>query len=100
MKNLSIEKIVAATQDAILASGKKFQEIPKEAIEGFLSNSGLPIEQVRRIYKRLEEEYSSRKQKVASESVSSNIPENKSPEYVEKTKSPRKSVFGEIKKIA
>jgi len=97
MKNLSIEKIIAATQDAILASGKKFQEIPKEAIEGFLSNSGLPIDQVKKIYKRLEEEYSSRKQRVVSEVV---VEETKTPEYVEKSKNPRKSVFGEIKKIA
>jgi len=97
MKNLSIEKIVAATQDAILASGKKFQEIPKESIEGFLRNSGLPIDQVKKIYKRLEEEYSSRKQRVVSEVV---VEETKIPEYVEKSKNPRKSVFGEIKKIA
>ena len=97
MKNLSIEKIVAATHDAILASGKKFQEIPKEAIEGFLNNSGLPIDQVRKIYKRLEEEYSSRKQRVVGEVV---VEETKTPEYVEKSKNPRKSVFGEIKKIA
>ena len=97
MKNLSIEKIVAATHDARLASGKKFQEIPKEAIEGFLNNSGLPIDQVRKIYKRLEEEYSSRKQRVVGEVV---VEETKTPEYVEKSKNPRKSVFGEIKKIA
>jgi hypothetical protein len=97
MKNLSIEKIVATTHDAILASGKRFQEIPKEAIEGFLSNSGLPIDQVRKIYKRLEEEYSSRKQRIVSEAV---VEETKTPEYVEKSKNPRKSVFGEIKKIA
>jgi hypothetical protein len=92
MKNLSIEKIVATTHDAILASGKRFQ-----AIEVFLSNSGLPIDQVRKIYKRLEEEYSSRKQRIVSEAV---VEETKTPEYVEKSKNPRKSVFGEIKKIA
>jgi hypothetical protein len=97
MKNLSIEKIVAATHDAILASGKKFQEIPKGAIELFLSNSGLPIDQVKGVYKRLEEEYSSRKKKVVGEVV---VEETKTPEYVEKSKNPRKSVFGEIKKIA
>lgn len=97
MKNLSIDKIVAATQDAILASGKKFHDIPKESIEGFLRNSGLPMEQINKIYKILKDENSGTKKSVQ---VDSPIYTPSDQHYNEKVRQPRKSVFSEIKKIA
>ena len=97
MKNLSIDKIVAATQDAILASGKKFHDIPKEAIESFLANSGLPLDQIKKVYKILKDDNSGTKK---STPVDSPIYTPSDQHYNEKVRQPRKSVFSEIKKIA
>jgi hypothetical protein len=97
MKNLSIDQILAHTQDAILASGKKFHELPKEAIEGFLKQMGLSMEQAKKVYKHLKGEYNDTKN---STPVSTPVHTPTVDHYTEKIKNPRKSVFGEIKKIA
>lgn len=94
-KNLSIDKILAETQDAILASGKKFHDIPQEAIEGFLANSGIPMDQIKKIYKILKDENT-----VKNTKVESTIYTPSDLHYSEKVRQPRKSVFSEIKKIA
>ena len=95
MKNLSIDQILAHTQDAILASGKKFHELPKEAIESFLNQMGLSMDQAKKVYNHLKDEYNDTKT-----SVSSPVHTPTVDHYTEKIKNPRKSVFGEIKKIA
>jgi hypothetical protein len=93
-----IEKLISLTQDAITASGKKFKEIDPESIKGFLRNqSNLSKEQLNTIMNRLSEIYSSKNSKKI-ESVESPVHTNDS--YVPKVKEARKSVFGEIKKIA
>jgi hypothetical protein len=99
MKNLSIDQILEHTHDAILASGKKFHEIPKEVIEGFLNQSGLSMEQAKKVYKHLKGEYNDTKSSPTTP-VSSPVHTPTVDHYTEKTKNPRKSVFGEIKKIA
>jgi len=96
MKNLSIEKILAATNDAILASGKKFHDIPRESIEGFLANSGIPMDQIKKIYKILKDENTVK----SPSQVESAIYTPSDLHYSEKVRQPRKSVFSEIKKIA
>ena len=93
----SIEKIISHAQDAILASGKKFHEIPKEAIESFLNQMGLSMDQAKKVYNHLKGEYNETKN---STPVNSPVHTPTVDHYTEKIKNPRKSVFGEIKKIA
>jgi hypothetical protein len=94
----SIEKVIKLTEDAILASGKKFREIDPESIKGFLRNqSDLSKDQINVVMERLSEIYSGKKpQKV----VHVDTPVHTQDSYVPKVKEARKSVFGEIKKIA
>ena len=99
MKNLSIDQILAHTQDAILASGKKFHEIPQEVIEGFLNQMGLSIDQSKKVYKHLKGEYKETKSSPTTP-VNSPVHTPTVDHYTEKTKTPRKSIFSEIKKIA
>jgi hypothetical protein len=106
MKNLSIDQILAHTQDAILASGKKFHELPKEAIEGFLKEMGLSMDQAKKVYNHLKGEYNDTKTTKEKDHdkftspVSTPVHTPTVDHYTEKIKNPRKSVFGEIKKIA
>jgi hypothetical protein len=94
----SIEKVIKLTEDAILASGKKFKEIDPESIKGFLKNQyGLNKDQINIVMERLSEIYSGKKsQKI----VNVDVPVHTQDSYVPKVKEGRKSVFGEIKKIA
>jgi len=94
----SIEKVIRLTEDAILASGKKFKEIDPESIKGFLKNQyGLNKDQINIVMERLSEIYSGKKsQKI----VNVDVPVHTEDSYVPKVKEGRKSVFGEIKKIA
>ena len=93
-----IERVIKLTEDAILASGKKFKEIDPECIKGFLRNqSDLSKDQINVVMERLSEIYSGKKpQKV----VNVDNPVHTQDSYVPKVKEARKSVFGEIKKIA
>jgi len=93
-----IERVIKLTEDAILASGKKFKEIDPESIKGFLRNqSDLSKDQINVVMERLSEIYSGKKpQKV----VNVDNPVHTQDSYVPKVKEARKSVFGEIKKIA
>ena len=98
MKNLSIDQILAHTQDAILASGKKIHEIPQEVIEGFLNQMGLSIDQSKKVYKHLKGDYNDTKNSTTP--VNSPVHTPTVDHYTEKIKTPRKSIFSEIKKIA
>jgi len=100
----TFEQILAITQDAILATGKKFHEIPTESIEGFISNLGVPKNQIKNIYNNLKEEYdNSRKNPTPKysekkvDSVTTTV--NEKNNYIEKVLNPRKSVFSEVRKI-
>lgn len=92
-----IENVIKLTQDAILASGKKFKEIDPDSIKGFLRNQyNLNKDQVNVVMEKLSEIYSGKKpQRV--EHVDNPVHTDS---YVPKAKEARKSVFGEIKKIA
>lgn len=92
-----IENVVKLTQDAILASGKKFKEIDPDSIKGFLRNQyNLNKDQVNVVMEKLSEIYSGKKpQRVVH--VDNPVHTDS---YVPKAKEARKSVFGEIKKIA
>ncbi len=94
----SIENVIKLTQDAILASGKKFKEIDPDSIKGFLRNQyNLNKDQISAVMEGLAEFYSGKKsQKV----VHVDAPVHTQDSYVPKVKEGRKSVFGEIKKIA
>ena len=51
------ETLLALTQDAITASGKKFKEIDPDAIKGFLRDKGLNKNQITEAMDRLSEIY-------------------------------------------
>jgi hypothetical protein len=93
-----IENVIRLTQDAILASGKKFKEIDPDSIKGFLRNQyNLNKDQIHVVMEGLSEFYSGKKpQKI----VHVDDPVHTQDSYVPKVKEARKSVFGEIKKIA
>lgn len=83
-----IEQIIEFTKKAVSESGKPFEKIPQDSILKFLAQNGVDKSSTRmEIYKQLQLLYSS---------------SQKSPvaEVIKPTKEPRKSVFGEIKRVA
>ena len=89
---MNIEAIITHTQNAILESKKDFNQIPKDSIMKFLKQSGVQNETMREsIYDRLKE---LNKKKTATTKVSETqvVSQNK--------KEPRKTIFGQIKRVA
>jgi hypothetical protein len=96
LKNFSqFEKLVELTIDAVVASGKPFNKIEKNEVLNFLKNTGLPVEYATKVYERVKQvlssDESSKSQKVNKQTQKE---QSESP-----NKTPRKSVFSEIKKI-
>lgn len=96
------DKIFRETQDAIVATGKKFKDIPKDSIQSFLKAKGLASSEIGDVYNSLVDFYNPKK--ADKKSTSSFL--DKENTYVEpkdtfklKEKQPRKTVFSEIKKI-
>lgn len=89
---MNIDAIIEFTQRAIQDSGKSFDKIPQDSILKFLSQNGVDKSSTRlEIYKQLQFLYSTGSQK---------SPVTEVKEVVKPTKEPRKSVFGEIKRVA
>ena len=104
----TFEKLLALTQDAITASGKKFKEIDPDAIKGFLRDKGLNKNQIVELLAeiipkqliamdRLEEIYTGNKKSKKTEIIGTPVETNSS--YTPKVREARKSVFGDIKRI-
>jgi hypothetical protein len=92
------ETLLALTQDAITASGKKFKEIDPDAIKGFLRDKGLNKNQITEAMDRLSEIYTGTKKSKKPEIVETPVDSNSS--YTPKVREARKNVFGDIKRIA
>jgi hypothetical protein len=92
------ETLLALTQDAITASGKKFKEINPESIKAFLKDKGLNKNQISEAMDRLSEIYTGSKKSKSPEIVGTPVDTNSS--YIPKVREARKNVFGEIKRIA
>ena len=107
---MSYQNVTNALVDAITASGKKFTEIGKDAIFGFLKREGVSEKHWGGIYESLEEIYGTKKKKNTNMSQGTVTMEQMMNKYhVDysdsshndvKVRHPRKSVFSEIKKIA
>lgn len=93
-----LDLILKATQDAILASGKKFSDIPSDSIKAFLKNHGLGDSDVNKVLKSLSQFYNTdswkRETKHTEHVVETPVETN-----TDIKKNPRKSVFGEVKRI-
>jgi hypothetical protein len=84
-----IDRIIEFTKKAIEESGKPFDKIPQDSILKFLSQNGVDKANTRmEIYKQLQFLYSTENKK------------SESKEAIKPGKEARKSVFGEIKRIA
>lgn len=87
----NIQEMVNFTIDAIVASGKKFESISRESVVSFLTNTqGLTKKEAEKVYNKI------------GEALSVNSKKPNSLVYHDeplKQKTPRKTVFSEIKKI-
>ena len=89
---MDINQILEKTKRAIINSGKTIDKLPKNSIMQFLKNAGVDSESTRNeIYKMLTEPqgYKVLPSKVERK-INKDLP----------NKSPRKSIFGEITRIA
>ena len=99
-KNMDIVKILV---DAVVASGKKFGEIPKESIYAYLDKAGINKSKWQSIYDTLASNFKETKPTVKV--VEDNRPKSVvdytkvSTQNDVKQRQPRKSIFSEIKKI-
>lgn len=92
---MDINKWIEHTQRAVKQTGKTFSEIPKTSIIDFLKENGIDDKNIREtIYNELS--------KINSKTTSGvKESQNKQSETDSKPKKePRKSVFGEIKRVA
>jgi hypothetical protein len=96
--------------EAVQVSGKKFSEINKESIFAFLQKQGEPKNSWESTYQRLGDMFTSKKTN-SSSGFGGSLKEDRTHksavvDYTDnshndvKVRQPRKSVFGEIKKIA
>jgi hypothetical protein len=88
-----INRIVDVVIKAINESEKSFDELQKNVVLNYLSQLGIKDNSNReKIYSLLGEHYSSKKKVEVSK--------KEAPKAVYTEKNPRKSIFGEIKRIA
>jgi hypothetical protein len=100
-KNMDIINILV---DAVVASGKKFSEIPKESIYAYLDKAGINKSKWQSIYDTLAGNFKETKETVKI------VEEDRRPKNIVdytkvstqndvKQRQPRKSIFSEIKKL-
>jgi hypothetical protein len=99
--NTDIKKWIAITEKAIKETGKSFTQIPKHSILEFLQDNGITDKNFReQVYQELSKN-NLVKVPITKDPVSK---PSKGPSYMENDskpkKEPRKSVFGDIKRIA
>lgn len=97
--------------EAVQVSGKKFSEISKEAIFGFLDKQGEPRNTWESTYQKLSDTFNPKKKNMSSSGFGGNSKEDRTHKSVVvdytdnshndvKVRQPRKSIFSEIKKVA
>lgn len=92
-KNMTI---IDTLRDAILASGKSFEQIPKDSIIQYLNKTGISKSTQEEIYNKLVDIYA------VSENLYESSPDSPPPPPTTaktKERQPRKNVFSEITKI-
>lgn len=99
-----LKNVITTISDAIVASGKKLNEIDITSINDFLEKSGVPKQDWESIYNRLRELHNTPTGSAGNSGKewkdanwSDDLPSK--PTGVSQ-KQPRKNVFGQIKKIA
>ena len=98
-KNMDIVNILL---DAVVASGKKFSEIPKESVYAYLEKAGINKNKWQNIYETLAGNF--KETKVSVKLVEDRTPKN-IVDYTENSRNdvmkrePRKTIFSEIKKL-
>jgi hypothetical protein len=102
-KEINMKEIIDALSDAILATGKRFEEIPKSSITSYLDKVGVSKNKHEEIYKKLTEIYNVNPKVKTTDHSKDKTP---SPKVVHtsvttktKERQPRKNVFSEITKI-
>ena len=91
---------VSQLVDAITASGKKFTDVSKDAIFGFLEREGVSKKNWDSIYDELRQIYHTSSKKEVKNVSSPVVDYTDSSHNDVKVRQPRKSVFSEITKIA
>jgi hypothetical protein len=90
--------------EAVQASGKKFGEISKESILAFLERQGEPRNSWESTYQKLGEVFNPKKKNISSSGNGGSstivVDYSDSSHNDVKVRQPRKSIFGEIKKVA
>ena len=94
----SMSEIVASLSDAVVASGKKLTDIGKEPILQYLEKVGAPKKYWNEIYEKLRDLHDPGRHGTSGTGNSASYTQTILPQ--EKHREPRKSVFGEVKKIA
>lgn len=106
-KHENMKEIIDALSDAILKTGKRFEEIPKSSITDYLTKSGVNKSKHEEIYQKLIEIYTP-KQKNSKTVTKGDSERNSKYQVVDytdtthndvKERQPRKNVFSEITKI-
>ena len=94
--------LVDTLVDAVIASGKKLSEIPKESIYGYLSKAGISKSSWEETYKTLENRINERTKPVKEPTDFSRTAKvSKLEKIVDlKQRVPRKNIFSEIKKLS
>lgn len=106
-KQKNMKEIIDALSDAILATGKRFEEIPKNSITDYLTKVGVNKSKHEEIYQKLSEIYNIKpkvttKSDVSKDKTPSPVTKVEHPHAVTaktKDRQPRKNVFSEITKI-
>ena len=90
----NLDKIIESTQKAVLESGKSFDKIDKSSLLKYLENRGISNGALREsVYQKLSE-----LNRVVAKPIETKV--HKTAQSVDSAgKQPRKSVFGEIKRV-
>lgn len=105
---ITVKKALQELSDAITASGKSLEQIGKVPVFEYLMKAGINRSNFNDVWDKLNELHNkpigasgfSGKSGDMGTSGLSGVSQNLNPVPQEKQRSPRKSVFGEIKKIA
>lgn len=96
----SMIEIVSGLSDAVTASGKKLAEIGRDPIMQYLEKVGAPKKYWNEIYEKLRDIHDPGRHGTSGPGPSSTPSYTQTILPQEKHREPRKSVFGEVKKIA
>ena len=97
---MDTKKIINSMIDAVVASQKKFVEIPQNVIFSFFGKEGVPRNMWNNLYAQLQDKFEPKKAKEDRKHLSSVVDYSDSSHNQVKVREPRKSVFSEITKIA